>query len=146
MSGIEWGIFPNQSTMGMFAHDNTASPPTTVLDAGTPFLAHVYWEVPAAIAGVIGGNFRIRTFAESMGPGPDKQIGATLSVPAVPGQTRYDVHINVPAGTLPGEGELFNGAPVSGIYKLVAALQHMNPGANEVSGYCDGPLVQMKTP
>lgn len=146
MSGIEWGTYPQASDMGMFAHDNTASPPTSVLAAGTQFFLHVYWEVPAAVAAVIGGAFRIRAFAESMGPGPEKQLGVTLDVPAVPNQTRYDVHVTVPAGTLPGEGELFNGVPVSGMYKFVSALQHLNPGPNRVSGYCDGPLVQLKTP
>ncbi|MCW5631700.1 MAG: hypothetical protein KIT17_00030 [Rubrivivax sp.] len=146
MSAIEWGVYPQQSAMGMFAHDNTASPPTSILDASTPFFLHVYWEVPQPIASVAGGSFRIRAFAESMGPGQEKQLGATLTVPVVPNQTRYDVHITVPAGTLLGEGELFNGVPVSGIYKFVSALQHMNPGPNQVSGYCEGPLVQMKTP
>ena len=143
---IEWGIFPNQSNMNMFAHDNTATPPTTVLDAGTPIFLHVHWEVPAAIAAVIGGNFRIRTFAESVGPGQERQVGQTLTVPASPNQTSYDVHIVVPGGQLEGEGELFGGVPVSGMYKLVAVLQHMNPNPNECSGYADGPLIQLKTP
>ena len=67
-------------------------------------------------------------------------------MPVVPNQTNYDVHITVPAGTLLGEGEVFNGAAVSGIYKFESALQHMNPGPNQVSGYCEGPMVQLTTP
>lgn len=143
---IEWGVFPNHSDMSMFAHDNTTSPPTTVLDAGTPFYVHVHWDVPAAIAAVIGGNFRIRAYAESVGPGPEQQIGTSHVEAAVPGKTSYDIHILVPAGTLLGEGQQSGGVPVSGMYKLASVLQHLNPTANECSGYADGPLVQLKTP
>lgn len=143
---IEWGVFPNQSPMSMFIHDNTISPPTTVLDAGTPFYVHVHWEVPAPLAAVIGGSFRVRSYAESMGPGQETQVGNTHTEPAVPGKTVYDIHIPVPGGFLRGEGENFGGTPVSGMYKFVSVLQHMNPGPNECSGYADGPMVQLKTP
>jgi hypothetical protein len=143
---IEWGIFPVQSAMSMFAHDNTATPPTSILAANAPIFLHLTWEVPAAEAAIIGGNFRIRAFAESMGPGAEKQVGPTHTEPAVPNKTVYDIHIEVPANTLEGEGQLFNGVPVAGLYKLVGVLQHMNPGPNTCSGYADGPLVQLRAP
>ncbi|MDH5539593.1 MAG: hypothetical protein OEY03_09325 [Rhizobacter sp.] len=142
---IEWGVFPNQSNMSMFVHDNTGAP-GTVLDAGLPFDVHVSWVVPDPINDVIGGNFRVRVYAESIGPGQEQQVGGTQLVPAVPNQTNYAIHVNVPGGTLRGEGEAFGGQPVSGMYKFVAVLQHMNPGPNQCSGYGEGPLIHLRTP
>lgn len=142
MSAIEWGVFPNESSMSMFVHDNTAAP-STVLDSGLPFAVHVSWVVPAPINSIIGGNFRVRVFAESMGPGPEQQIGPTRTVAAVPGQLNYNIHVDVPANELPGEGA--GSPPVSGMYKLVAVLQHMNPGPNECSGFAEGQIF-LRTP
>jgi hypothetical protein len=140
---IEWGTFPNQSAMSMFVHDNTGAP-SSVLDANQPFNVHVSWQVPANIAAIIGGNFRIRVFAESIGPGQEKQVGATAVVAATPGQTSYDIHVLVNGGELQGEGA---GAPaVSGMYKLVSVLQHLNPGPNTCSGHGEGPMIFLRTP
>jgi hypothetical protein len=145
---IEWGVFPNESAMSMFVHDSGAAP-SNVLDSGLPFSVHVSWVVPPPINSIIGGSFRVRVFAESIGPGQEKQIGAVVPlplVPAVPGQTTYDIHVDVAAGELQGEGELFGGVPVSGMYKLVCVLQHMNPTANECCGHGEGPMIQLRTP
>ena len=139
---IEWGVYPQESEMSMFVHDNTGTP-STVLAANLPFNVHVTWFVPKTEAAIIGGSFRIRTFAESIGPGPEKQIGGTLTVPAVPGKLQYDVHVLVGAGELLGEGE--GAPPVSGMYKLASVLQHMNPNPNEVSGYCEDQIF-LRTP
>ncbi len=141
---IEWGVFPNQSAMSMFVHDSGAAP-STVLDAGLPFTVHVSWTVPAPINSIIGGNFRVRVYAESIGPGEEKEIGFKLEA-AVPNKLSYDIHIPVGAGTLKGEGELVGGVPVSGMYKFVAVLQHLNPGPNECSGYGEGPMIFLRTP
>lgn len=149
MSGISWGVFAPESAMSMFVHDNDLTPPATVLDSGKAYLVHVSWEVPATQAAIIGGSFRVRAFAESIGPGQEQQIGATLTVPAVPNQVVYNVHIPVPGvgpGRLLGEGELFAGVPVSGMYKFASVLQHMNPGPNECSGYCENEVIFLRTP
>ena len=139
---IEWGVFPNQSAMSVSVLDNTAAP-SNVLDSGNPFAVRVRWQVPAPINTVIGGSFRIRVFAESVGPGQEQQIGATINVPAVPNQLDYVQNINVPGGTLQGEDVVPSS---SGVYKIVAVLQHLNGGANEVSGFAESPLVQLRTP
>lgn len=144
---IEWGNYPQQSGMSMQVLDNTGSPPTTVLDTDQPFQVKVRWSVPAAEAAIIGGSFRIRVFAESMGPGQEKQVGATLVEPALPHKTDYEVTINGGMHELQGEGELTPGGErVAGLYRFTSVLQHLNPGPNKVSGYCDGPLVQFRTP
>lgn len=145
MSGIEWGVFPEDSNMSVTVLDNTAAP-TTVLDSGEPFDVRVEWQVPNPINDVIGGSFRIRIFAESIGPGQEEQIGATMNIPAVPNQLNYAENINIIGSSLEGEGEAVPGGVSSGVYKIVAVLQHLNPGANEVSGFAESPLVQLRTP
>ena len=122
--------------------DNTAAP-STVLDANEPFDVRVEWQVPAPINTLIGGSFRLRVFAESIGPGQEEQIGPTINVAAVPNQLDYLQDIAIPGDTLQGEGV----APLSsGVYKIVAVLQHLNGGENEVSGFAESPLVQLRTP
>lgn len=142
MSGIEWGVFPNQSVMSVTCLDNTAAP-STVLDASEPFNVRVGWQVPAPINALIGGSFRLRVFAESIGPGQEQQIGSTINVAAVPNQLDYLQDIAIPGDTLQGEDVVPSS---SGVYKIVAVLQHLNGGANEVSGFAESPLVQLRTP
>jgi hypothetical protein len=148
---IEWGPFPDESKMTMLVHDNNGSD-VSVLDAGLPFLIHVEWEVPAPLAAIIGGNFRLRAYAESIGPGQEIQVGDTTIVPATPGTTNYAIHIPVPGmplgnpARLLGEGEVFGGVPVSGMYKFGCVLQHLNPGPNDVSGYAEGDTLFLRTP
>lgn len=143
--GIEWGVFPETSTMSMFVHDNTGAP-GTVLDASLPFAVHVSWVVPDPINDVIGGEFRVRVYAESIGPGQEQQVGGTLLVPAEANKITYNVHVDVPGDTLAGEGQAFGGHLVSGMYKFVAVLQHMNPFPNQCSGYAEGPLIHLRAP
>jgi hypothetical protein len=96
---------------------------------------------------MMGGQFRLRAFVESIGPGQEMQIGPTLNVPVNPGQTNYNATIAVPGNTLRGEGEIFNGQPVSGVYKIVAVLQHMNGGtATVVSGFAEDNIRMFRTP
>jgi hypothetical protein len=85
----------------------------------------------------LGGTFQLRAYVESVGPGPEMQLGSTLNVPVVPGQTAYTTTIGIPGGTLLGEGELFGGVPVSGVYKITAVLQHLNPGPTWISGFAE---------
>ena len=140
---IEWGVFKPASAMSVSVIDNSSAP-TTVLDSGEPFTVEVKWEVPSPTSDIIGGDFRVRLFVESVGPGPEMQIGATEFVPAVPFQNNYDKTIIVAGGALPGE-DVFPSS--SGVYKIVAVLQHRNGGsANEVSGFAESPLIQLRTP
>jgi hypothetical protein len=67
-------------------------------------------------------------------------------VPVVPGQTDYTATINIPGGTLLGEGQLFGGVPVSGVYKIVTVLQHMNPGPTWISGFAEESIRMFLSP
>lgn len=143
--GIEWAPLGFESDMTMEVRDNTLGE-TYVLDSGLPFNVTVRWEVPANVVPTLGGSFRIRVYAESIGPGPELQIGPTAVEP-VNFTTDYATVITVPGGTLPGEGQASGGVIVSGVYKLVAVLQHLNLGPNEVSGYAEScGFIQMRTP
>ena len=145
--GIEWAPLGFESDMSMEVRDNTLGE-TYVLDSNVPFNVSVRWDIPAPVVPTLGGSFRIRVYAESIGPGDEKQIGLTATVP-VTGAANYAAVIGVGAHELKGEGESsgVGTETVSGVYKLVAVLQHLNPGPNEVSGYAEATgLIQMRTP
>ena len=140
---IEWGGIGLQSNMTCSVLDNTTAP-ATVLDANLPFTVRMGWTVPAALAPFLGGSFRLRVYVESFGPGPEQMIGQ-VNVPVVPGQQNYNnIDMNVPGNSLPGEGA--GAPPVSGLYRCVAVLQHLNGAATEGSGYHDGTLIQLRQP
>jgi hypothetical protein len=139
---IEWGGFDLQSSMDCTVFDSGAAP-QSVMDANVPFRVRLNWTVPAVLAPYLGGSFRLRLFAESIGPGPEQQIGQAV-VAVAPGSTSYTTDIVVPANALPGEGA--GSPPVSGLYKIVAVVQHINGVATEGSGYSDGPMVQLRQP
>jgi hypothetical protein len=144
---IEWGGINLQSNMTCQVLDNTPAP-ASVLDANEPFTVRMGWTVPAALAPFLGGSFRLRVYVESFGPGPERQVGQ-VNVPIVPGQQNYaGIDMIVPGNTLPGEGapDPVTGQPVSGLYRCVAVLQHLNGGATEGSGYHDGTLIQLRQP
>jgi hypothetical protein len=140
---IEWGGINLQSNLSNTVIDNTAAP-TTILDANVPFSVNIAWTVPPTLAPFLGGSFRLRTYAESMGPGQEQQIGATTVIPVVPGQLNYASANLVPGNTLQGEG--VGTPPVSGTYRIVTVLQHLNGGATEGSGFAEGPLIQLRQP
>jgi hypothetical protein len=141
---IEWAPLGFESAMSMEVRDNTLGE-TSVLDSGVPFSVACRWEIPAPVIPTLGGSFRIRVYAESVGPGQEVLL-ATTTVP-VAGLPAYTTVIGIPAGALLGEDQLFGGVPVSGVYKLVAVIQHLNPLATEVSGYAESTgFIQMRAP
>jgi len=100
----------------------------------------------------LGGSFQVRAFVESIGPGQEMQLGTDVTVAAVGGLTSYTADIPVPGGTLLGEGELYpplpavGGVPVSGVYKIIAVLQHLNPGPTFVSGFAEETIKMFLSP
>jgi len=142
---IEWPVAPNESEMTVEVLDNTAVP-ANIHDASKDTTVHIEWTVPPPLNTIIGGSFRLRVYAESIGPGQEIQIGTTAVVPVVSGRTDYEADILVPGGTLTGEGAAFEGVIVSGVYRIVAVLQHLNPGANEVSGFADATIRMFREP
>ena len=88
----------------------------------------------------------MRAYVECLGPGQEMQLGPTTNEPVIPFQIPYRATIPIPGFTLKGEGELWGGVPVSGVYKIVAVLQHLNPGPTIVSGFAEVSLRMFRTP
>ena len=130
---IEWGNLGLVSAMSHAVLDTTGQPPNTVLISNEPFKVQVSFNVPPVLTSLIGASdtFRIRAFAESQGPGPEVQLGQII-VAGVPGQVNYAGMMDVPANAVLGEGQVFNGQAVSGLYKIVVVLQHLNSGVPTV--------------
>jgi hypothetical protein len=119
--------------------------PTNILDADQPFEIRVEWSISTSTALTLGsGNWFVSVYAESQGPGPEQQVGATVPV-ALTGGTNFSATVNVPAGQLPAESTT---PPVSGVYKLVTIINHQNGLGNdtEVSGFEELPIIRMRQP
>ncbi|MBL8325825.1 MAG: hypothetical protein JNJ89_12810 [Rubrivivax sp.] len=127
---IEWGITGFSSDMSCKVLDNTTLAPSNVLQAGAPFQIEIRWKVPPALASLIsaGDSFRLRAYAESVGPGQEIQVGATEIEPGVFNKLDYVHTMTVSPNPLLGEGVAFSGTPVSGIYNIMCVLQHLNGG------------------
>jgi hypothetical protein len=137
---IEFPTGPVSGTMTVSVPDNwPAAPagPADILVTSVPFNVNVAWQIPSPHNMALGGSFQIRAYVESIGPGQEMQLGPTQNVPVVPGLINYTHSFTVPANTLLGEGQPFGGAPVSGVYKIVCVLQHLNPGPTWISGYAE---------
>lgn len=144
---IEWGGLGLESTTTSQVLDPAGQLPSQVIDEDDAFQVSVKWTVPAALAPYLGGEFRLRCFAESVGPGPERQIGATVMVPVVPGLASYSNLMALPPGTLPGEGASDGaGGFISGMYQIATVVQHMNGGATPGCGYSEQKLIQIRRP
>lgn len=117
--------------------DNDGSP-TQVLEAGRPIRIHTYWRISPVAASLLGGQWVVKVYVESIGPGPEKLIGTETR--AVNGGQNYEATVLVPPNTLE------NNPPetTSGLYKVVTLLTHRNFGANStVAAVAEGPVVRI---
>ena len=146
---IEYPTGPTTGNLTVEVPDNWPTAPTgppNILVASVPCNVNIKWTVPSPHNMNLGGSFQLRAYVESLGPGQEMQLGPTINVPVVPGQTDYTATINIPGGTLLGEGQLFGGVPVSGVYKIVTVLQHMNPGPTWISGFAEESIRMFLSP
>lgn len=122
---------------------------TTVLDAAFSFNAKVTVNIPAPLRPILDGKLRVRLFAESMGPGPEKKLGEIL-VSTAPASASYDADFSVAAGALPAEGDPSGvpGEESSGVYRLVVAVQYINTAGVHMpyGGYHDGTTIHLRKP
>ncbi len=131
--------------------------PNLVLNPKKEFVIHLEWQifgsdVPLYIA-ALDNNWTVEVFAESMGPGPEIQIGSDrvakdsgtgdgVSAPMV-----FKAKVTVARGKLP-EGNPGNGGP-SGIYKLTTcAFLNSNLGSvgYDIAGFAEGPVIKVEDP
>ena len=134
--------FPNQflgpGTLDVVVVDNNGAP-ATVLEASQDFTIEASWQIDAISALLLGGQWEIAAYVESIGEGPEKQIGQT-EVRPLTGGTGYSATITVPANELPDNPS----APVSGVYKLVTVLTHRNFNLlTNVAAVAEGPIVRI---
>jgi hypothetical protein len=123
--------------------------PNTIIKTTDAFTVRLRFAVDQPGASLLGGQWLVRAYAESVGPGQEQQIGNTVAqnvsagVPGgPPARLEYTVDVNVPAGTLDDEG-----AASSGVYKLAAIVTHQNFGGPTVlAGFVEGPIVQLREP
>ena len=139
MSDIQ---FPNvlfgPGSVTATVQDNNGAP-SSVLEAGLPFTVHVDWSIDALAALLLGGQWELAVYVESIGPGPEQQIGPTVITPLT-GATTYAANVLVPANTLPDDP----GAPNSGVYKVATVLTHRNFGSiTDVVGVVEGPVLRI---
>jgi hypothetical protein len=98
----------------------------------------VNWRMEHTLVAWLAGEFQLKAYLESMGPGAEYAITGptlgTLSVPLLPGPAReYTAKIE------------FNPGDVSpGVYKLVTALQLYQVGLPKpVAGFVEGPVIEI---
>ena len=128
-------------TMTAHVHDPAGiQPPSTIIQTDDPWNIVVEWSIDDAIAPFLGGDWHVRVFVESIGPGFEGQVGPTVDVPLAshpPGPPRnYSATVNVAAGFL-----------AAGSYKIVALLNYdMLAVPLEMAAFHEGPIVQIYVP
>jgi hypothetical protein len=131
-------VLLNTGTFTANVLDNNGAP-STVLDAGQQFTIRCSWQISQLAALLMGGEFQVAAYVESIGQGPEQQVGPTV-IRALNGGTNFSADIVVPANTLP------NNVPAgqSGAYKLVTLLTHRNFGrVSDVSAVVEEPVVRI---
>ena len=121
--------------------DNDGNP-NRVIDDQFAFDVTIAWSVrPPATAQVLDGQWTVKLYAESVGPGPEKQIGTATRTAT--GVQNYTATITVPAGTLPSDVP-----PDSGVYKLVIVITYRNTlgQLTEMAAFSEGPMVLLRKP
>jgi hypothetical protein len=132
--------FPSGSgTLSVTVKDNNGAP-ASVLEADQDFTIEAKWSIDKYSAAALGGQWELAAYVESIGAGPEKQIGTTAKVP-LNGGTSYSATIKVPAGTLPDDPA----PPTSGVYKLVTVLLLRGPfgKVSDVAGFVEGPMLRI---
>lgn len=122
--------------------------PNQVLETDLDWAVKVDWSIFGPDAPAIGGDWHIKVFVESMGPGPEKKIGekdVPVSAAAPSLDRHYTTKINMPAGTIATDGH------EDGVYKLVTVITHSNSGAgitklDKMAAFAQEPLLQFYTP
>ena len=133
--------FPNQlftGTLDAQVLDNNGAP-SSVLEAGQDFTIRARWRIDAVAALLLGGQWELAAYVESIGIGPEQQVGPT-EVVALNGGRNYSASITVPANTLPNNPQ----PPNAGVYKLVTVLTHRNFGlVSNVAAVVEGPILRI---
>lgn len=115
--------------------------PATIIQRDHAWQINVNWTISGPAALSLGGDWQVRAFVESIGPGYEGQVGPTVPIPvasSAPAFVRnYNATINVPAAnTIP----TFN----AGAYELTVLINYTNGGVpGEIAGVEELPNFQL---
>jgi hypothetical protein len=121
--------------------------PNTIIQRQDAFTIRARFTVNQPGASLLGGQWQMRAYVESIGPGQEIQVGTNaLAVSAgvpVPGPAlEYTLNVAVPGNTLSAEDN-----NNSGVYKIVVVITHQNFGGPTVlAGFSEGPVIQVREP
>jgi hypothetical protein len=125
--------------------------PNTIIVRNDPFRIHVEWSVNQPGASLLGGQWLVRAYAESIGPGQEELLTPALPInvsagtpnAGPPARLDYQADIDVPPFRLQSEQDPNS----SGVYKLVVVVTHQNFGGPTVlAGFSEGPVIQVREP
>lgn len=133
-------LFPADLTGDIHLHvldPNGITPPQAIIQSDDDWSVRADWFIDDAAAPLLGGDWTLHVYFESMGGGPEGALGSMNvplnAAPPLPLPRNYSATINVTAGTLP-----------AGVYKLVAVLNYANMGVKqEIAGFTEGPMIQV---
>lgn len=124
--------------------DPSGIAPTTIIQTDHAWQVRVNWFINGVVAPFIGGKWKVRVFAESMGNGAEKQIGDTMEVdlnstPPLPTPRNYTTTLNIPRFA----DDAVKGLD-KGLYRLTTAVLYENLLVPlEMAGFQEGPIVQI---
>jgi hypothetical protein len=126
-------------TFGAVVEDNNGAP-ANVLEAAAPIKVKARWRLNPATAAVLGGEWRVSTYYESMGAGGEGTLFTSRPIPVDGRTTPYEHEETVRAGFFPNDPAPGTG----GIYKLVTVLLLINHNrVTNVAAVVEGPVVRI---
>lgn len=120
--------------------------PVAIIDTADNFKVAVKWNIVGNNANgmlpfMMNSEWKVSSYVESLGPGDEKQIGVTESVPfpggtpGLPTEREYETEISVTAGELdPGTYRLIT---------VILAEDSVGPTPLQYAAFVDGPTIQL---
>jgi hypothetical protein len=134
---------PSSGTFNAVVQDN-AGVPTDVIEASLEFRVDCEWDIDAITAAILGGEWHVDLYAESLGGGFEGRVGG-VALAVVPGQLNYAAQIIVPANTFPNDPSALVPTDQSNVYKMVVVLTHSNGGVTtSLCALQEGPAVLVR--
>lgn len=126
-----------------FAVPSPGPAPATIISTAVAWSVHIEWEIHGLFALGLAGDWHVKAFLESMGPGVEMQAGPTQNIPLAagvfqaPDRRNYTANIPVAAGATP-----------AGVYKLVTTVTYTEPSGQPgpMAAYQEGPVLQFFEP
>ena len=111
--------------------------PSTIIRIDQPWFIHLRWRLTGSLLRMIDGTWKIQTFLESVGPGPEFELNEPGMTLELDGSTDYEFKFHVKAGVVP-----------VGSYKMVTTIKYLAPDnlPGPMMGFYEEPVVQFYDP